>query len=507
MIPALVLGAALSAQPAALDLHPFERAIVAVDGARGTLGVASRSGLASAVPDSVTGALDVRAGAGMGNDVLHITDSSGDAVDVDVRIANDAGVAPARVTLTVTGSPLDWTWLWSQIAQAIASMSTLEPGAVVQPVQPSPSPALPAPGEDTEFDVPVQIGAAGAFDVHATTRVRVNNAALAPFAPPSLFYDDDPEYVDADGVLYRATVSRADPARLYYYHDDRGDERRLIVALRSRAVPATVQLVDSSAGPNIDVLSVGHAVGKGVLQMQPRNEGVVVRIGVAQPFIVNDLPISTRQVVAGNIDVRVLSGGPVDVIVLSAAPGADPATLLDGPLLPRDGHHRTGVFSILNAGTQTLAYVAGGPDASATYGNRQSAPPNVELGSDGTDYGDYGVVQTLLFSISNPTAQTVTAYLFERPLGGVVRSSFLVDGVLHEVGCVRDSHQRYGIAAFELAPGTRYQLQVLTMPDGGSNYPLEVGLTATPPQPIAPPVSAPDGCFPKTAPLGELIEI
>jgi hypothetical protein len=37
------------------------------------------------------------------------------------------------------------------------------------------------------------------------------------------------------------------------------------------------------------------------------------------------------------------------------------------------------------------------------------------------------------------------------------------------------------------------------MTDGGSFYPLEVGLSGTPPQPVTPPVSAPDGCFPKSA--------
>jgi hypothetical protein len=35
------------------------------------------------------------------------------------------------------------------------------------------------------------------------------------------------------------------------------------------------------------------------------------------------------------------------------------------------------------------------------------------------------------------------------------------------------------------------------MTDGGSFYPAQIGITATPPQPNAPGVFAPDGCFPK----------
>jgi hypothetical protein len=81
-------------------------------------------------------------------------------------------------------------------------------------------------------------------------------------------------------------------------------------------------------------------------------------------------------------------------------------------------------------------------------------------------------------------------------MGGVVRSSFLVDGTLVQVGCARLS-ERYQIGQpFTVNPG-KAQITVQTMTDGGSNYPLEVGLTATPPLPTTPPITAPDGCFPK----------
>jgi hypothetical protein len=100
------------------------------------------------------------------------------------------------------------------------------------------------------------------------------------------------------------------------------------------------------------------------------------------------------------------------------------------------------------------------------------------------------------FQIDNPLDQPQMLYLYERPLGGSVRSSFLVNGQLAQVGCARVS-ERYQIGQpFSVNPG-KAQIAVQTMTDGGSNYPLEVGLTATPPQPSPPPINAPDGCFPK----------
>lgn len=471
-----------------------------VDGVDGTLSVASDT-LVRVQVDPVTDVIAVRAGAQTGTTTLHLSDSGGDRFDLPVRVALDAGVAPARLALTVTGQPVQWPWLWSQVQNAIAQRSSLQPGASETVAQPATTPVPPLPNAQLTFDVPVAIGGNAAdYDVSTTARVRVDNEAVEPFAPPTLFYDDDPERVDADGVIYRTSVSAANPARLYYYHDDGGPPRRLVVALQSTGVPALVQVIDSSAGPNIDVLSVGHAVSKGMLEMKPRNEGEVVSVGITQPLVLHDVLMTAKQCVAGSVDIQVLAGGPLEVTVLSLAQREDVAGALDGPLLPRDGHHRTGAFSIDDFGTTSLAYSVGGPDAITQYGGRNQAPPNRVPGGRGTDYGDYGVLQTLLFSLANPTAQNATVYLYERPLGGVVRSSFLVDGVLHQVGCVRDSSERYGIAAFELAPGSRYQLQVDTMTDGSSSYPLEVGLTATPPLPGAPPISAPDGCFPKRSP-------
>jgi hypothetical protein len=130
----------------------------------------------------------------------------------------------------------------------------------------------------------------------------------------------------------------------------------------------------------------------------------------------------------------------------------------------------------------------------------QSPPPAADPSESlptGHDYGDYGVLRALDFDIDNPLDQPQTLYLYERPMGGDVKSSFLVNGTLVQVGCARLS-QRYQIGdPIAVAPHARIRLPVQTMTDGGSNYPLEVGISATPPQPTVPPITAPEGCFPK----------
>lgn len=492
--------AALISTPASVAMHPRAVATVRIAGAVAPIAVTVRGIDARAAVDQTTQAISVTAGEEPGAGVLHIVDANGNTLDVPLLIGPDAATIPSTLDLHVTGNPVDPVWLAQQIEAAIVRATTLVPGAALQ-VAPIPSPPALQPGEQSVVDVPVTATGNGALDVAATIAVQVTNVALDPVAPQFLFYDDDPEHLAGDGVAYRGTITKSAPVRLYFYHDDVEDTHRVAVLLQNAGLEKTsVQVIDATAGPNIDVLSVGHAVARDFLVRKGRNEGVIYDIAPGGTLLLHDVPANYRQVVAGSIGFNIVRGGPLTVTVLSASPGDALTTLLDGPMLPHDGHHRTGVFAITNFGTTSLSYAVGGPDVSSTFGSKSSTPPNVDPASTGRDYGDYGVVHTFLFSLSNPTPNASNVYLYERPAGGVARASFLVDGSLVDVGCVRLPSERYQIAAFNLLPGQHYLLNVQTMTEGGSNYPLEVGMTMTPPQPSAPPMSAPDGCFPKASP-------
>ncbi len=433
-----------------------------------------------------------------GNDTLHLTDASGLHADLPIRVAFNAGTIVPQTTLTVTGEPAQADWLASQVTSWVTRLTRALPGAQITIGGVSPPPGALSPGERAQFVVPVQIaGNSRYFDQSGSTTVDVQNLALGPFSPDLLFYDDDPEHVTADGVLFRGTVTASQPARLYYYHDDAADPRTLVVALTSDSQdPTSVQLVDASAGPNMDVMHVGQTLTKNFLLTKAHEEGVVVNLSQDDAYLLADAPMAARQLVSGTVDLRVLSGGPVVVTVLAVSAGIDPRSLLDGPVLPGDGHHRTGVFKIGGLGSDVLTYSAGAPDATLVIGDTEPTPPSADPAAPGHDYGDYGLVHTIDLTMANPSAAPAAAYLFFKPLAGPARGSFLVDGNLVDIGCVR-LPTPYQITSFELAPGQTYHIVIRTMTDGGSFYPAEIGLTANPPQPAAPPITAPDGCFPK----------
>ena len=79
----------------------------------------------------------------------------------------------------------------------------------------------------------------------------------------------------------------------------------------------------------------GQALTDAFLPIRTQNEGVVLDLSRGEPYILADVPMTAGQTVAGIAEIRVLSGGPVDVTVLAVSPDVDPRTLLDDPLISR----------------------------------------------------------------------------------------------------------------------------------------------------------------------------
>ncbi len=105
------------------------------------------------------------------------------------------------------------------------------------------------------------------------------------------------------------------------------------------------------------------------------------------------------------------------------------------------------------------------------------------------------MIHRITFMLDNPTDDAQQVYLYEKPLAGPVRSTFVVDGQMKDVGCARLPEQ-YRVMTYQLPPQSKGASTTITMTDGGSFYPLEFGVTATPPLPTTPPVGTPNGCSP-----------
>jgi len=410
-----------------------------------------------------------------------------------------AGVIPAAVSLDITGTPAAGAaFLEVQIRAALDRLirPRLRFGASVSygPIAPWPLPALVA-GSRAAANVTVTIvGRDDSAPLAGVTLVTLNSVAVPPVEPVMLFLSDDPEYLRGEGLIFRGNVDVDRPVRLYYYQSNLGLPRDVDVVLTATA-PSRVQLITSESGPDRDVMSVGHDVTRDFLQYERANEGSVVDVVPGSPFIVRHGLLLQNELIAGAVDVHVLSGSAVTVSVVASGAGSASDTYLAGPRVPYDGHRRHGRFDLTSYGTIVRSFTAGGPPVTAQYGGRTPTPANLDSSDDGRDYGDYGVIRHITFTLDNPTGDPHRVYLYEKPLAGSVRSTFLVDGQLKELDCVRAA-EPYTVMTYDLAPHSTGTTSTVTMTDGGSYYPLEFGVTETQPQPNTPAFGAPDSCSP-----------
>ncbi len=422
-----------------------------------------------------------------GRGTIGVIDSTGASASVPVLVAPPAGVVPAQLSLTLAGPALTPDFAAAQARAAVARAAHLQPGAAVG-LSAGAFPALLQPGATLELRLPVTLRGNGAFvDVNGTTVLQLSAVELPPLDPGELMYSDDPENVPAgsDGVLFADAIGAGESARLYLYHTSLVPDRHLTLALRATAGPARVQVLGVAAGPSADYIATGHAATARFLRARRSQASLVVDLEPGAPFL---LPLGERaldsgELVAAIFDLRVLSGGPLDVACVATSGADDAAAFLSIPRVAGDGHQRSGTYA-LDAPPLELAFTVGAGEPPAVAAG---APKVTAIRAPRALGGGYGVVQRLRIALENPTAAPADVYLYEVPNGNALTTSLLFDGEpdLVEVPCVRTAGVRYAIRHFSLAPGQRLEADADYMTDGASSYPVQFGVSSlVPEQPV-----------------------
>jgi hypothetical protein len=433
-------------------------------------------------------------GVARGSGTVTLVDASGATASTAVLVAPPAGTVPADVNVELAGNVTPF-FLATRVRDAIAQRASLQPFVDVK------IPSVPIPLQPGRLvqsvTVPVQVtvDGKGTF-VNVTSKANAHvqiDGIPPPVAPQTLLYSDSPEYVTADGVLFRSVTPALPgrPARIYLYHVAMTEPRGFAIVLRARDSVAHVALTGASAPPSSKYLCTGHRATVEYLREVRRRESVVATVAPDHPFV---LPLQSdmhvRDLLAAAYDIAVLDGGAVDVEVVSTAHGIDPLSIADDPEAPADRSRRKGEFSLPSPVRPiALDLRIGSPDEEPSIdiglGSVEGTPefPNLRPGPRFFP-GDYGIVRPVRLHLVNVTDTRQTAYLYEVALNRALTSTFWFDGDLNptEVPMVTDPNQRYLVRAFPLAPNEDRTVTGEYMTDGGSNYTAEYGLTADQPQ-------------------------
>jgi hypothetical protein len=413
-------------------------------------------------------------GKALGTTVVTVKDDRGQTRDVPVRVAYAAGSVAPSTAIRVTGNPATQLFIREQAAQAAIKAATARAGAAVLATADDVSVSAQLEEDDiTTVDVPVTIKGDPYITVSDTTHVRVENFAQPDVRPHSLLVSDFPETLKENGILFATDLTAREAERFLYYHYNplAQPDRRIVLKVQNTASePALVQFISGMAGPGPYEMEVGHLSTQRFLVRLAQNEGTVVQIPGESTVTLVDQALPAGSVVSNLLQLHQIDGGPLHLTLL-AQNANDP---VDGPvsatrLLVGDVPHARGIYPIPEFFFD-YRYDAQDPNLEIPIG--QIPLPNLVQGR--TLAGDYGVLQSITIRIINNDRHNARQIaLYANPRGGRATGTFIIDRVLVQ------AHQlapfgHYKLRQYTIPPGSFVRTEVVTMPEGGSSYPLRL---------------------------------
>ncbi len=447
--------------------------VARINGAAGAITVAvADPAIVTATVDQGQRTLNIT-GRAIGSTTITLTDERGITRDVPVRVAYTAGSIGGALALRVTGDPATSAFLRSAIVEALTRSATLRAGAHVTVYTDTIDLHGDLPLDNLrDVEAQVQLAGEGYLSVNATVRIHLENVALPRVRPAQLLVSDYPERLTADGVLFTATVDTHAAQRFLYYHYNPPTEpaRRILVKITNTgATTAQLQVIESLSGPGSNELEVGHNATRGFLVRERRNEGTVVSIPPNATINLIDHALPASMLVNGILQLREVAGFPLAVVLVAqdaTAPldrSVDTATLLSG-----GAPHARGVYPVPDFFAD-YTYAVEGTDLEIPIGTLPL--PNLREGEALS--GDYGVRQTARIVIVNPTRSPQAIALYANPRGGGATGTFLIDNTLVQAHRL-PAYSKYKLWQETIPAGTYRTLRVITMPEGGSSYPVRL---------------------------------
>lgn len=408
-----------------------------------------------------------------GTTTLTITDQRGVSATVAVRTAYYAGTVDSFTSVRITGDPAGADFVKrSALAAALQTVQTRPGAQVVATADQISYNASLAQDNIASVNVPVFIQGDQYFPVDTVTHVRVENVAAPKIVPDSLMVSDFPERLTENGQLFTADLKRTQPSRFLYFHYNPPGEPDRRIVLRAQNLspePAIVQFISGQGGPSTNEMLTGHVATYTFLRNLVQNQGQILVVPGNGTMNLVAQPLPAKSIVCNLLQLRVLNGSTVHLTLFAQNASSSPdASLASAELLSGDHPHARGIYGIPEFHYSRLWNVDD-PYLELPIGQNplQNALKGEALA------GDYGVLQSFVIKVQNPTASPQAIAIYENPRGGRATGTYLIDGVLIQ------SHQvppfsRYKVRQYVVPARGFVRVTIQTIPDSGSSYPLRL---------------------------------
>ena len=170
-----------------------------------------------------------------------------------------------------------------------------------------------------------------------------------------------------------------------------------------------------------------------------------------------------------------MQGDGVRLAIVVQEAADSPVEPISDTLLSSAVQHARGVYQVPDF-TYDEEYTVGDPPTVLSIGKLPL--PNLVQGQ--VLGGDYGVKQSATVTLVNDGDSAANVGMWLEPRGGRATATFLIDGALTEIHAT-DPGAFAHVRSFAVPAHGYQRIDVVTMPEGGSSYPVNVLFSSTQP--------------------------
>lgn len=310
--------------------------------------------------------------------------------------------------------------------------------------------------------------------------VNVYNQPVKRQEATSLVVSNEPEAVEQTGLLNLFTLPKEETVRVFFYHRNTANKKMFFSLNAYNPLPQKSGLfvIAGLGGPTVDGIFAGHAAAKKFLKYSIDQEGIIYKIEANRNKKIVHQAVLPGEIFCGVLELSALANSLFEIRILAEDYDSfGLARFLQTNKENIDGR-LSGIFDKPHKLTEvSVDFLAQKKNISWRLGD---APFIVEKNTGRLLKGNYGLIYEYNVPLINLEQTTKNIALFAVANGGVARGVFLVNNAVIETGLlgVKKENGLQSIYQMTVGPGTKKILNIKTMPQGGSNYPVTLIISA-----------------------------
>jgi hypothetical protein len=393
------------------------------------------------------------------------------SVLINLYVKEWSGFIPGKISLLLTGKKIPHEYLERRALQQIASFIPRKPDTRISAILPRAliSESLRS-GETSVFPVKVSIHGSGYLPVKGMLDFEIKDLPFHLYEADSLMVSNNPEGFNRSGILFKKSFETG-TARFFFHHKNKGENsyRFIVLVKNQKNKLLRIQISGGGAGPALSEIDVGEKAAYRFFSCYRDDLGEIMQLEPGESAILFAKAVPPQQTVSGIYQITPLNHN-ADYQVETVVQKKDGT--FHNTILPPEIKAEKSNGTFPNPTIYMKAkYIIGKHYAFIPIGKKLSlSDPN----SGKPDFGDYGALYKIHVSIINPSSNRERSEIMFFPQGGPARGVFVIDHEIMMETPVVQPFNDYPLVTLNLKPLQTEKIEVETIPEGGSSYPVDL---------------------------------